>query len=90
MRLIRASASSRRSRTTSKVMRLLIAFITHWPSAVSATHRPMRHSSGQMTSKRTAPAPTIPSMARPTSMGTVSVSPTVAAESSSDSSTSQR
>ena len=52
-----SSASSRRSRTTSKVMRLFTTFITQVPSAVSATHTPMRHSSGQMMSKRTSPAP---------------------------------
>ncbi len=85
-----SSASSRRSCTTSKVMRLFTTFITQVPRAVSPTHAPMRHSSGQMRSKRTAPAPMMPSMARPTRMGTTSVSTTVAAERASEASTSQR
>ena len=83
-----SSASSRRSRTTSKVTRLFTTFITHWPSAVSATQIPMRHSSGQMMSKRTCPAPMTPSMALPTRMGTTSVSTTVSAESASEANTS--
>ena len=85
-----ARASSRRSRTTSKVTRLLTTFMIHCPSAVTATQAPMRHSSGQIRSKRTAPAPMMPSMARPTRIGTISVSTTVIAESPSDSSTSHR
>ena len=51
---------------------------------------PIFHRSGQITSKRTAPGPTMPSMAFPTRIGTTSVKTTVTAESPSESSTSHR